>query len=141
MQPGLIDEMTKVALSSGGCIKFDLKAWDDNLHMALTGNTNKRTLENFSRVGKKIKLRAVPPLLIANTLLVPGYIDETEIKNIARFIASIDPNIPYSMLAFYPHFYMSDIPFTKKTFAESCLEVAQKEGLKNVRLGNVHLLT
>lgn len=71
MHPGLLDEMTKLALSSAGCIKFDLKAWDDNFHMALTGNGNKRTLENFSRAGRKTSLRAVPPLLIANTLLVP----------------------------------------------------------------------
>jgi pyruvate formate lyase activating enzyme len=140
MHPDLLDEMTELALNSGGCIKFDLKAWDDNLHMALTGNTNKRTLENFSRVGKKIGLRAIPPLLIANTLLVPGYIDETEIKNIARFIASIDSDIPYSMLAFYPHFYMSDMPLTKKVFAERCLAVAKEEGLKNVKIGNAHLL-
>jgi pyruvate formate lyase activating enzyme len=140
MHPELLDDMTELSLSTGGCIKFDLKAWDDNLHMALTGNTNKRTLENFSRVGKKIGPRAIPTLLIANTLLVPGYIDEIEIKNIARFIASIDSDIPYSMLAFYPHFYMSDMPLTKKVFAERCLAVAKEEGLKNVRIGNVHLL-
>lgn len=140
MHPGLLDKMTELALGTGGCIKFDLKAWDDNLHMALTGNTNKRTLENFSRAGKKIGLRTVPPLLIANTLLVPGYVDEDEIKNIARFIASIDPDIPYSMLAFYPHFYMSDMPMTKRVFAEKCLAAAKGEGLKNVRMGNIHLL-
>ncbi len=140
MNPGLLDEMTELALISGGCIKFDLKAWDDNLHVALTGNTNKRTLCNFSRVGEKIGLRPVPPLLIANTLLVPGYVDEAEIRSIARFIISINPDIPYSMLAFHPQFYMSDMPMTEKIFAERCLEAARKEGLKNVRIGNVHLL-
>lgn len=141
MHPGLHDEMTELALSTGGCIKFDLKAWDDNLHMALTGNTNKRTLENFSRAGKKIGLRPAPPLLIANTLLIPGYIDEAEIKNIAQFIASIDLDIPYSILAFYPNFYMSDMPLTQKALAERCLQAAREAGLKNVRIGNVHLLT
>ena len=60
----------------------------------LTGVTNQRTLENFARVGEKIMVRAVPPLLIANTLLVPGYIDEVEIRAIARFIAAIHPDIP-----------------------------------------------
>jgi pyruvate formate lyase activating enzyme len=140
MHPGLLDQMIKLALSSGGCIKFDLKAWDDNLHMALTGNTNKRTFENFTRAGEKFNLRAVPPLFIANTLLVPGYIDEEEIRNIARFITSINPEIPYGLLAFYPHFYMLDMPLTQKAFAERCLKAARDEGLKNVRIGNVHLL-
>lgn len=137
---GLLNRMTELALESGGCIKFDLKAWDDNLHKVLTGVTNRRTLENFARVAERIMERPVPPLLIANTLLVPGYIDEEEIRNIAGFIASTHPDIPYSLLAFHPHFYMSDLPLTSKTLAHRCLSVAQEMGLKNVRLGNIHLL-
>jgi pyruvate formate lyase activating enzyme len=140
MHKSLLDAMVKLALDSGGCIKFDLKAWDENLHIALTGNTNKRTIENFSRAGEKLGWRPTPPLLIASTLLVPGYIDETEIRSIATFIASINPDIPYSLLGFYPHFYMSDIPLTQKAVALRCLEAARDEGLKNVRIGNLHLL-
>jgi len=141
MNESLLDKMTDLSLLSGGCIKFDLKAWDENLHIALTGITNKRTLQNFLKVCEKIKERPIPPLLIASTLLVAGYIDEDEIRNIARFIASINPDIPYSLLAFYPHFYMSDIPLTKTITAETCMRAAQEEGLRNVRIGNIHLLT
>ena len=92
------------------------------------------------RAGKKINQRPVPPLLIASTLLVPGYIDEDEIRGIAKFIASTNPDIPYSLLAFHPQFYMSDMPLTQKVLAYRCLSVAQEEGLKNVRIGNTHLL-
>ena len=140
MHRGLLKKMVELSLISGGCIKFDLKALDENLHIALTGVTNKRTLDNFSKVGEKTKERIIPPLLIANTLLVPGYIDEHEIRGIARFIASINPDIPYSLLAFYPHFYMADIPFTTKAFSEKCLSITREEGLSNVRIGNLHLL-
>ncbi len=140
MHKGFLDQMIKLSLESGGCIKFDLKAWDETLHNVLTGTTNKRTLENFSRAGKKIGLRLVPPLLIASTLLVPGYIDEEEVKSIARFIAKINPDIPYSLLAFYPHFLLSDLPLTSRTLAEGCAAVAREEGLTNVRIGNIHLL-
>jgi len=35
---------------------------------------------------------------------------------------------------------MSDIPLTTKAIAMKCLKVAQEEGVKNVRIGNVHLL-
>lgn len=140
VHPALLDAMTNLALQSGGCIKFDLKAWDENLHLALTGVGNKRTLENFARAGKKVRLRPVPPLLIASTLLVPGYVDEVEVRGLARFIASISPEIPYSLLAFQPHFYMVDLPRTPRSLAEGCMEIAKEEGLKNVRLGNVHLL-
>ncbi len=82
----------------------------------------------------------MPPLLIASTLIVPGYVEEDEVRPIARFIASISPDIPYSLLAFYPHFYVSDLPFIPKATAEKCLKAAREEGLKNVKIGNIHLL-
>ena len=49
MHQGLLDEIMDMALETGGCIKFDLKAWSDDVHTALTGVTNRRTLENFAR--------------------------------------------------------------------------------------------
>jgi pyruvate formate lyase activating enzyme len=39
---------------TGGCLKFDLKAWEENLHKALTGITNRRKIENFARAGKNL---------------------------------------------------------------------------------------
>lgn len=140
MNTALLDEMIEISMSTGGSIKFDLKAWDENLHSALTGITNERTKDNFIYAGEHMKTRTVPPPLLANTLLVPGYIDEEEIRNIAKFIAAINTDIPYSMLAYYPHFYMHDLPLTQKTFADRCLDIAREEGLRNVRIGNKHLL-
>jgi hypothetical protein len=32
------------------------------------------------------------------------------------------------------------MPLTTKALATKCLKVAQEEGIKNVRIGNVHLL-
>jgi pyruvate formate lyase activating enzyme len=136
----LLDEMMEIVLESGGCVKFDLKAWDENLHIALSGVTNRRTLENFRRAGEMASRRPVPPALIASTLLVPGYVDEREVRNIARFIASVHPHIPYSLLAFYPHFFMSDLPRTPGKVAERYVSAAREEGLRNVRVGNIHLL-
>jgi pyruvate formate lyase activating enzyme len=140
MNSGFLDEMLELSLRSGGCIKFDLKAWKEDLHKALTGVSNLQTLENFSRAGGSVDLRFEPPLLVASTLLVPSYVEETEVRSIARFIASIDPNIPYSLLAFYPHFFMQDLPLMERSMAEVCYAAAKDEGLNNVRLGNEHLL-
>ncbi len=69
-----------------------------------------------------------------------GYVDEQEVENIAEFIASLDKNIPYSLLAFHPHFYMDDLPTTSRNHAFRCLDIARKAGLKRVRIGNIHLL-
>ncbi len=140
MNPGLLDKIMDLAVQSGGCVKFDLKAWDDNLHRALTGVTNRQTLVNFKRASQKARQRPTPPALIASTLMVPGYVDADEIGNLAGFIAAVDPHIPYSLLAFHPHFYLSDLPLATRTYARQCLQAAEDAGLDNVRIGNPSLL-
>jgi pyruvate formate lyase activating enzyme len=132
--------MLILSLDSGGCIKFDIKAWNDSLHKALCGVSNERTKENFERAAQWVKKRPVPPLLIASTLLVPGYIDEEEVRSISKWIASIDPTIPYVLLAFHPQFFFKDLPMTSRRMAFHCQEVAEEEGLQRVRIGNLHLL-
>jgi len=110
------------------------------IHYSLCGVTNKKTLENFRILAGQIKQRPKPPLLIASTLLVPGYVDEPEVAGIARFISGLNPEIPYSLLAFHPHFYLNDLPVTSRSHALRCQAAAQKAGLQNVHIGNVHLL-
>jgi pyruvate formate lyase activating enzyme len=140
MNDRLLDKMMELAIKSGGCVKFDLKAWDDNIHKALTGVTNRQTLANFKRAAQAARQRPVPPALIASTLMVPGYVDVEEVANLAKFIASVDPDIPYALLAFQPHFYLSDLPLVSETYADRCLQAANAAGLKNVRIGNRALL-
>jgi pyruvate formate lyase activating enzyme len=140
MHPRLLDQMAALSLGSGGCIKFDLKAWDDNLHRALTGMSNRRTLSNFARLAESIPRRPEPPLLVASTLLVPGYVDEQEVSALAAFIASLDPSIPYSLLAFHPQFYMRDLPPTSRAHAERCEAAARAAGLTRVKVANLHVL-
>ncbi len=141
MNVRLLRRMVALSIPSGGCIKFDLKAWNENLHSALCGVGNRRTLENFAYVAVRISERPDPPLLIASTLLIPGYIDEVEVRGIASFIASFDPTIPYTLLAFSPQFFMSDLRPTSRDLADRCVAAAHEVGLKRVRIGNVHLLS
>lgn len=140
MHPALLDTAVRLSEESGGCIKFDLKAWNENLHRALTGASNRATLANFARAASRARRRPDPPLVVASTLLVPGYVDEEEVAAIARFIARLDPDTPYVLLAFYPCHLMNDLPPTSRCQAEACLQAARHAGLTRVRLGNVHLL-
>lgn len=140
MSPELLQEAMSLSLESGGCVKFDLKAINKNIHYALCGVDNSRTLENFAAAAKRIPQRPEPPPLVASTLLVPGYIDAKEVKAIASFIAELDANIPYALLGFHSDFLMTDLPLTSRSQAEMCLEAARAAGLKRVRLGNVHIL-
>ncbi|HID76960.1 MAG TPA: radical SAM protein [Planctomycetaceae bacterium] len=129
-----LDQMVQLTLESGGVIKFDLKAWDEPLHRALCGVSNRHTLDNFRRVAEQIGQRPDPPPLVASTLLVPGYVDETQVDGIARFIAELDASIPYALLAFHPCFAMGDLPVTSRRQAEACLEAARRAGLTRVEV-------
>ncbi|MEA3439964.1 MAG: radical SAM protein [Chloroflexota bacterium] len=138
--PKLMDPAVRYSFDSGGCVKFDLKAYDDEIHQALTGVSNQRTLDNFARAGKRSLDRPEVPLVIASTLLVPGYVDREQVGKIAAFISSINPDIPYALLAFSPDFYMHDLGFTTTEQAREAERAAKEAGLTNVRVGNQHLL-
>ena len=140
VNPTYLEMMARMALESGGCIKVDLKAWHDEIHRALCGVTNQPTLTNFQTLSTWAAKRPEPPFLVASTLMVPGYVDEEEVANISRFISRLNPHIPYSLLGFYPCFYLNDLPVTSRRHAARCEAVAQKAGLSRVHIGNRHLL-
>lgn len=140
MHPKLLKVALDYAFETGGCIKFDLKTWDEKLHISLTGIPNQRTLENFKFAAQRFWERPGLPLVIASTLLVPGFVEADQVGKIAEFIASINPDIPYALLAFAPQFYLSHLPFTSSRQARDSESAARQAGLTNVRLGNRHLL-
>lgn len=131
----------ELSLRSGGNLKFDLKAWNENVHRALTGVSNEPSLKTFKLLGERFfKQRPELPVLTASTLLVPGYVDAQEVGRLAAFISEVDPRIPYTLLAFYPQYVMNDLPTTSKELADECFKVAKKH-LEKVRIGNVNLLS
>jgi pyruvate formate lyase activating enzyme len=139
--PKLMDRAVRLSLETGGCVKFDLKAFSESLHISLTGWTNRQTLENFSRAAGYVRERPDPPLLVASTLLVPGYVNVGEVEAIAGFIAAHDPDIPYALLGFGPNYLMPDLPTTSVGHAEEAYQAAKEAGLRRVRIGNQHLLS
>jgi pyruvate formate lyase activating enzyme len=139
--PKLMNQAVQLSLETGGIVKFDLKAFDERLHLALTGASNRRTLDNFARAAARLEERSEPPLVVASTLLVPGYVTPDEVGCIARFIADLNPNIPYALLGFGPNFYVHNLPRTSVRHAEEAKAAAHDAGLTNVRIGNRHLLS
>jgi pyruvate formate lyase activating enzyme len=127
--PSLILKALDLVIRSGGCLKFDLKAIDPNLHYALTGSTNHQILENIraaiSHCSGQFK---IPPIVIS-TPLIPGYVDDEEIGQIARFIAELNPDVPYSLLGFQPAFEMFDLPHTPSSHANRAKRKALSAGL------------
>lgn len=130
----------EIALETGGCVKIDLKAFDDRMHRALCGRSNSQTLENLKILGEMTDKRREVPLLVVSTLMVPGYVNEDEITLISNYLAEIDPTIPYSLLAFHPAYLMNDLPTTSRSQAEACFNAALEAGMENVKIGNEWLL-
>lgn len=129
-----LDQVIDLSMESGGVIKYDLKALDENLHIALTGVSNSPTLENFQILGSRFDERGDVPVCVASTPMIPGYVEAEEIRKIAGFIASVNPNIPYTLLAFKPEHYMKDLPPTSRELAIKCLDSAKEAGLTKVRV-------
>ena len=140
MQAEWLKPLVDSSLGNGGIIKFDLKAFSEEIHLALCGVSNSQTLKNFAALAARLGERPEVPLVCASTLLVPGYVDLEEIHGLARFIARLNPEIPYSLQGFYPQFYLHDLPVTSRDFAFKAQKTAKEAGLQNVHLGNLHLL-
>ncbi|MHA1273393.1 MAG: radical SAM protein [Promethearchaeota archaeon] len=136
----LVKKCMEIAIETGGNIKFDLKSYNEKLHYALCGVSNKRTLENFKFLAEKyFGTREDMPEMSGCTLMVPGYVIKDEVELIAKFISEINDEIPYSLLVFHPDYMLSDLPYTSREQAFGCLDVA-KSYLKKVNLGNSFLL-
>ncbi len=69
-------------------ITFSIKALDDELHRRITGVSNRDALKNFKRFAKTGKI-------VAETVYVKGLVECDEILKIARFIASLNPDIKF----------------------------------------------
>lgn len=62
---------------------FDLKAWDEKLHVWYTDYSNRRILANIRNAYGQVKL-------VVNTVFIPGIVDEREIAHIARFLSELE---------------------------------------------------
>jgi pyruvate formate lyase activating enzyme len=131
--------IAEIVDTTGGTFKFDLKAVTPSIYEALTGISNSVVLRNFRELAAGRKERD-GEFLVASILLVPGYIDLSEVQSISAFIADCDPSIPTALLGFSPHHAMSDLPRTSRNHAKAAHEVSKEEGLENVRIGNLGLL-
>ncbi len=135
-----LKKFAEISLKTGGIIKIDLKAHNENLNIALTGFSNKIVLENIKILNRILKRKAGPPPLVISTLMVPNYVDWEEIGKIASFISSIDKEIPYSLLCFFPCHFMEDLGYLKREEVERAIREVENRGIKYFKIGNSHLI-
>ena len=72
------------------------------------------------------------------TLIIPGLNDgEEELRELARFIASLGPETPWHISRFHPMYKMLDRPPTSVRVLEQVRQIGLQAGLRYVYTGNV----
>jgi pyruvate formate lyase activating enzyme len=110
--------------------KVDLKCFDDKRYRTLGG-----TLANITEGIRMAHDRGLWVEVV--TLLVPGFNDsESELRQLAGFLASVSRDIPWHVTAFHPDYRMADPPHTSVAQMIRAAEIGTEAGLRFVYLGN-----
>ncbi len=117
-------------------INVDLKGFTEKFYREITGARLKPVLENIEYLGGEIW----PGIWVeVTTLIIDGYNDsDEELRGIARFLASVNPNIPWHITAAHPDYRMLHIRPTPHSTLIRAYEIGKEEGLKFVYVGNVY---
>jgi pyruvate formate lyase activating enzyme len=111
--------------------KVDLKGFRDRPYREL-GGTLERVLWTIRTLHEKGFWVEVV------TLVVPGFNDsDEELRDIARFLASVSPDIPWHVTAFHPDYKMTDRDGTPVGTLVRAAEIGVAAGLRYVYAGNL----
>jgi pyruvate formate lyase activating enzyme len=64
-------------------------------------------------------------------------VEAEELGRIANRLAAVDPNIPFTILAFFPQYKMKDFETPTVEDIVRAYENAKTAGLSSIRLGNL----
>ena len=85
------------------------KAWNDELHMQLTGRPKSLIYDNFSKAfdsGMELS---------ASMIYIPGLIELDEMEQVVKYIASLDKNIYFHIMGYIP---VPDLNYRRPTDRE-----------------------
>lgn len=124
-------EATKVIAPYLDGNNIDLKGNDD-FYKKLCGarvGPVKETIRLMKELGVWVEV---------TTLIIPDYNDsEEDLREIAGFIASVSPSIPWHVTQFYPTYKLTDKPRTPVKTLRRAREIGAEAGLRYVYEGNV----
>jgi pyruvate formate lyase activating enzyme len=111
--------------------KVDLKSFNDKNYRQLGGKLDSvlKTIEMLHQKGFWLEIV---------TLFIPGFNDsEDEMRQIAKFLVGISPDIPWHCTAFHPDYKMQDRDYTsRRTIMRAC-EIGRDAGLRYCYAGNL----
>jgi pyruvate formate lyase activating enzyme len=111
--------------------KVDLKTFDDRRYRELGGRLEPilDTIRRLHEMGIWVEIV---------TLLVPGFNDsEPELERLTSFLASVSPDIPWHVTAFYQNYKMTDPTNTTPAMLKRAAAIGRRNGLLFVYAGNL----
>jgi pyruvate formate lyase activating enzyme len=110
----------------------DLKAFRDETYRTVCGARLEPVLGSIRR------MKALGIWVEVTTLVVPGLNDSVgELEAIARFIVSVDPDIPWHVSRFHPDYEFTGAAPTPIPTLRAAAEAGRREGLRYIYVGNV----
>lgn len=111
---------------------IDLKSFREDFYKEMCGAHLGPVLDSI-KLMKKLGI-----WIEITTLVVTGKNDsEDEFRDIAKFIVSVDPSIPWHVSRFHPDFRYLEAEPTPIETLKKAREIGKKAGLKYIHLGNV----
>ncbi len=110
----------------------DLKAFTDHFYAEQCGAHLKPVLKTI----EEMKKRGI--WIEVTTLLIPGLNDSPdELRQLAEFLAALDPAIPWHISRFHPTYRLNDRPATPLQRLHLARQIGLEAGLHYVYTGNV----
>jgi len=110
----------------------DLKSFQEKFYKEVCGARLKPVLENLRL------MRQLGIWVEITTLVIPTLNDsDKEFEEIAQFILSLGPEVPWHISAFYPTYKMLNLPRTPASLLHRAREIGIRAGLQYVYCGNI----
>ena len=113
-------------------INIDIKGFTDDFYKKVCKARLQPVLDNVQL------MHDLGVWVEVTTLIIPGLNDSAEeLRDIARFIKSVSPTIPWHVTAFFPTYKMLDQPPTPIATLRKAREIGLEQGLHYVYEGNI----
>jgi pyruvate formate lyase activating enzyme len=110
----------------------DLKSFQEKFYKEVCGARLQPVLENLRL------MRQLGIWVEITTLVIPTLNDsDKEFEEIAQFIVSLGPEVPWHISAFYPTYKMLNLPRTPASLLHRAREIGLRAGLQYVYCGNI----
>lgn len=114
-------------------INVDLKAFREDTYRRFTGARLQPVQRNIQHL-----IQNTGVWVEVTTLIIPGLNDsDQELGEIAAFLAGLDPDVPWHVTGFVPHYRMQDRPPTSGAILRRARMIGRAAGLHYVYTGNV----